>query len=169
MRVGVWSRHFSNWKYVLQKALAIAISGTAVLAFSELVFAIITGIFTQHDTSVEFLQDIVHYKEEYFFENPMLYFVLIFTSHIAYYFCFLIFAIGVSSFFKNKIAVIVSPFIVASAFELAFPPALQPNVVMQPYSKAFTIGGYGTLVAIYLVLGIAMLIVSEGIYQRRGN
>ena len=158
-----------NLKYVCQKAFAIALSGTIVLAFSELLLAVLTGLLTHHDTSIEFIQGIVSFKEDFFIDNPMLYFVLIYVSHIVYYFCFLIFATGITSFFKNKIAVIVAPFIIASALDMILPTALQPNVVMQPYRGTFCIGGYGVLIGIYVITGLVLLMISEKIYQKRGN
>ena len=158
-----------NLKYVMQKAIAIALSGTVILAFSEMILAVITGLLTQHDTSIEFIQGIVSFKEAFFIENPMLYFVLIYFSHITYYFCFLVFAIGLTSFLKNKLAVIVAPFIMVGVLDMILPTALQPNVVMQPYRKTFQIGGYVALIGIYVIVGLILLMVSEKFYQKRGN
>lgn len=158
-----------NLKYVCQKAFAIALSGTVILAFSEMLLAVITGLFTQHDTSIEFMQGIVSFREEFFIDNPLLYFVLIYMSHIVYYFCFLLFALGVTSFLKNKLAVIVTPFIIVGVMDMILPAALQPNVVMRPYQGAFRIGGYGALMGIYVTVGFILLMVSEKIYQQKGN
>lgn len=158
-----------NLKYVVHKAFAIALSGTVIVAFSEMVFAVVTGLLTQHDTSLEFMQGIVSFKEDFFIDNPMLYFVLVFISHIIYYFGFLIFAIGVTSFLNNKIAVIVVPFIIVGILDMVLPTALQPNVVMRPYQGTFCIGGYGVLIGIYVIVGLLLLMVSERIYQKRGN
>lgn len=158
-----------NLKYVIQKAFAIALSGTIILAFSEMVLAIVTGLFTQHDTSIEFMQEIVSFKEDFFIDSPMLYFVLVFVSHIIYYFSFLVFAIGVTSFLQNKIAVIVAPFIIVGVLDFVLPTALQPNVVMRPYLSTFSIGGYGILISIYVIVGSILLMVAEKLYQKRGN
>lgn len=158
-----------NLKYVMQKAFAITLSGTVILAFSEMVLAVITGLLTQHDTSLEFMQGIVSFKEDFFIDNPMLYFVSIYISHIIYYFCFLIFAIGITSFLKNKIAVIVTPFIMVGVLDMILPTAMQPNVVMRPYQGTFSIGGYGVLIGIYVIVGLILLMVSEKFYQKRGN
>lgn len=158
-----------NLKYVIQKAFAIAFSGTVVLSFSEMVLALITGLLTQHDTSLEFMQGIVSFKEDFFIENPMLYYFLIFAAHIVYYFGFLIFAIGITSFLKNRIAVIVAPFLIVGVLDMILPTKLQPNVVMQPYYETFSIGGYGVLIGIYVIVGLILLMVSEQCYQKRGN
>lgn len=158
-----------NLKYVCQKAFAIALSGTIVLAFSELLLAVITGLLTQHDNSKEFIEGIVSFKEDFFIDNPMLYFVFIYVSHIVYYFCFLLFSIGITSFLKNRIAVIAAPFIIVGMMDMILPTALQPNVVTQPYRGAFRIGGYGFLMGIYVIIGFSLLMVSEKIYQKRGN
>lgn len=158
-----------NRKYVFQKALAIALSGTAVLAFSEMVFAVLTGLRTEHDTSLEFMQGIVTFREDFFLANPLLYFVLIYVSHIVYYFCFLIFATGITSFFKSRIAVMAAPFLVMSVLDIALPVALQPNAVMRPYYREFCFGGYGALIGLYLAVGFVLLMVSEKIYQKKGN
>lgn len=158
-----------NLKYIIHKTFAIALSGTALLAFSEMFFAVVTGLLTQHDTSLEFIQGIVSFKEDFFIDNPMLYFVLVFISHIIYYFCFLIFAVGVTSFLKNKIAVIVTPFIIVGILDMVLPTALQPNVVMRPYQEAFCISGYSVLIGIYVIAGLILFLASEKIYQKRGN
>ena len=115
-----------NLKYVIQKAFAIALSGTIILAFSEMVLAIVTGLF-------------------------------------------LVFAIGVTSFLQNKIAVIVAPFIIVGVLDFVLPTALQPNVVMRPYLSTFSIGGYGILISIYVIVGSILLMVAEKLYQKRGN
>ena len=64
--------------------LHIALSGTIILAFSEMLLAVITGLLTQHDTAMEFLQGKVFFKEDFFIDNPMLYFVLIYVSPLTY-------------------------------------------------------------------------------------
>ena len=158
-----------NAKYVMQKALAIALSGTVILAFAEMVFAVFTGLLTQHDTSVEFMQGIVSFQEDFFMDAPYMYFVFVYVSHIIYYFCFLIFAMGITSFLKNRIAVIIAPFIITGVLDMTLPPAVQPNVAMQPYYRAFSLGGYGVLIGIYLVAGLFLLTVSEQLYQNRCN
>lgn len=158
-----------NLRYVIHKAFAIALSGTVLLACSEMVFAVLTGLLTQHDTALEFIQGIVSFKEDFFIDNPLLYFVLVFVSHIIYYFGFLVFAIGVTSFFKNKIAVIVTPFIIVGVLDMVLPTALQPNVVMRPYQGTFSINGYGVLIGTYIIVGLILLMISEKIYQKRGN
>lgn len=158
-----------NRKYVFQKALAIALSGAAVLAFSEMIFAVLTGLRTEHDTSLEFMQGIVTFQEDFFLDSPMLYFVLVYASHVVYYFCFLIFATGITSFFKSRIAVMAAPFLVAGVLDIALPVALQPNAVMRPYYREFCFGGYGALIGLYLAVGFVLLMVSEKIYQKRGN
>ena len=126
-------------------------------------------VYTQHDTSIEFMQEIVSFKEDFFIDSPMLYFVLVFVSHIIYYFSFLVFAIGVTSFLQNKIAVIVAPFIIVGVLDFVLPTALQPNVVMRPYLSTFSIGGYGILISIYVIVGSILLMVAEKLYQKRGN
>lgn len=158
-----------NLRYVGQKVFAIALSGTVILAFAEMLFATITGLLTQHDTSVEFMQDIVSFREDFFMANPMLYFVCIYFSHVVYYFCFLIFAIGVTSFIKNRIAVMIVPFIIVGVLDTILPKALRPYVVMQPYYETFCIGGYVVLISIYVITGLVLLTVSERLYLKRGN
>lgn len=158
-----------NFKYVMQKTLAIALSGTIILASAEGLFAFFSGLLTQKDTSVEFMQQIVSFQESYFMSNPMSYFALIYISHIIYYFCFTIFAVGITSFLKNRIAVIAAPFIVVGVLDMALPITLQPNVVMQPYSQTFSLNGYGILISMYVITGLILLTLSESSYQKRGN
>ncbi len=158
-----------NRKYVVQKAAAIALSGTAILAFSEMVFAVIVGLLTQHDTSIEFIGELVFFHEDFFLAHPMLYYVFVYVSHVIYYFCFLIFAMGITSFIKNRIAVIAVPFIIVGVLDMVLPTALQPNVAMRPYQGAFRIGGYGVLIGFYVIAGFILLMISEKIYLKRGN
>ncbi|MCM1189229.1 MAG: hypothetical protein NC541_08015 [bacterium] len=150
-----------NAKYVLQKALAIAVSGTVLLAFCEMLFAVTACFLTQHDTSAEFMQGIVSFREDFFLAKPLLYFVFLYASHVAYYFCFLIFALGITSFFKNKIVVTVMPFIAVGVLDMVLPTALQPNVAMRPYFGTFSVGGYGILIGMYVAVGVLLLAVSE--------
>ncbi|MCM1026906.1 MAG: hypothetical protein NC432_10755 [Roseburia sp.] len=158
-----------NRRYAAQKTLAVALSGTIFLGFCELIFAVLTGFLTQHDTSPEFLQGIVSFREAFFLDYPTLYFALLYGSHLLYYFCFLIFAVGITSFLKNKLAVLAAPFIVMGALDLMLPTALQPNVVMQPYRRGFSVGGYGVLISAYVIVGVVLLAVSERFYQKRGS
>ena len=151
-----------NFKYVMQKTLAI-------LASAEGLFAFFSGLLTQKDTSVEFMQQIVSFQESHFMSNPMSYFALIYISHIIYYFCFTIFAVGITSFLKNRIAVIAAPFVVVGVLDMALPITLQPNVVMQPYSQTFSLNGYGILISMYVIAGLILLTLSESSYQKRGN
>ena len=153
----------------MQKTLAIALSGTIILASAEGLFAFFSGLLTQKDTSVEFMQQIVSFQESHFMSNPMSYFALIYISHIIYYFCFTIFAVGITSFLKNRIAVIAAPFIVVGVLDMALPITLQPNVVMQPYSQTFSLNGYGILISMYVITGLILLTLSESSYQKRGN
>ena len=102
-------------------------------------------------------------------DNPLLYFVLIYISHVIYYFCFMIFSLGITSFLNNKIAVIVVPFIIAAVLDTILPTALQPNVAMQPYREGFRIGGYVVLIGIYVIAGSVLLMVSEKWYLKRGT
>lgn len=158
-----------NRSYAAQKALAVALSGTAFLGFCEMVFAVLAWFFTHHDTSPEFLQEIVFFREDFFKGNPLLYFLLLYGSHLLYYFCFLVFAVGITSFLKNRLAVMAAPFVIMGALDLILPTALQPNVVMQPYRRGFSVGGYGVLIGAYVIVGVVLLALSERIYQKRGG
>ena len=157
-----------NLKYVINKVLAIAFSGTIILAGSEFLFAVISFFLTSHDTSIEFMKNIVAYKEAFFLNKPLTYFVFIYLSHIIYYFSFIIFSVGITSFLKNKIAVIITPFIVVGLLDMVLPLFLQPNVVMLPFLNNFDLYGYGILVISYIIIGIILIIVSEKIYLYKG-
>jgi hypothetical protein len=156
-------------RYILHKVLAIVLSGTILLGISEILFAGITYAMTEHDTSAEFLQEIVYFKTDYFMNNPLKYFVLIYISHIIYYFCFLIFSVGITSFIKNKIAVIIVPFIFVVILEMTLTTMLMPSVVMQPYYDDFSFAGYLILNLIYVVVGLFSLYICEKIYTRKGS
>lgn len=76
---------------------------------------------------------------------------------------------GITSFLKNRIAVIAAPFVVVGVLDMALPITLQPNVVMQPYSQTFSLSGYGILISMYVIAGLILLTLSESSYQKRGN
>ena len=119
-------------KYLLQKVMAIAISGTVILIVAEVMFAIITYIFTYHDVSLEFIENLAIYKYSLFLQHPYLYFLFILFMQVIYYFCFLLFSIGITSFLKNKVAIIIIPFLVIGILDMILPTSIQPNVAMQP-------------------------------------
>lgn len=172
------TNHFRNFmiarkgikKYLLHKTFAIVLAGTIILISAESMFAMITYFLTYPDLSKEFLENIVHYHETYFFQHPYLYFGMVLVSHALYYFCFLFFAIGIASLFKNKIAVIILPFLCVGILDLILPSILQPNVVMQfYYSRNFSAYGYIGLVIAYVWVGVALLIFSEHKYRKQGH
>ncbi|MCF0131971.1 MAG: hypothetical protein HUJ71_09565 [Pseudobutyrivibrio sp.] len=158
-----------NRKYVTQKLMAIVLSGTLIFALSELLFAGLTYLKTAHDTELEYIQDIVSYRADCFISNPFRYFGMIYILHVVYYLCFLIFAVGITSFIKNRIAVVIVPFIVTSLLDMGLPTELQPYVVMRPYYFSFSLKGYIILNLLYVLVGIAVLIISEISYARKGN
>ena len=114
------------------------------------------------------MKNIVAYKEAFFLNKPLTYFAFIYLSHIIYYFSFIIFSVGITSFLKNKIAVIITPFIVVGLLDMVLPLFLQPNVVMLPFLNNFDLYGYGVLVISYIIIGIILTIVSERIYLYKG-
>ncbi|MCD8326808.1 MAG: hypothetical protein LUC90_09075 [Lachnospiraceae bacterium] len=158
-----------NRKYALQKEFAVALSGTVVLSFAELLFAVISALLTERDLSLEYMEGIVSYKEDFFLRSPFLYFALIFVSHLVYYFFFTIFSLGITSFLKNKIAVLVTPFVAATVMDVILPAALRPNVVMRPYNRSFSPFGFLLLICLYGIIGHVALMMSERIYLKKGN
>jgi len=156
-------------KYIFDKVFAIAIAGVVVLGAAELLFGIITGIFTAHDYNLKFLENIVSYREDVFFKSPMAYFGKVYASHLLYYFSFLIFAVGITAYIKNKIAIIVIPFVAVGLLDMVLPQNLQPNVVMQPYVPLFSPIGYIVLILGYVIVGIASITVFEMLYMKKGN
>jgi hypothetical protein len=81
----------------------------------------------------------------------------------------LIFSVGITSFIKNKIAVIVVPFIFVDILDMILTTMLQPNVVMRPYNDNFSFEGYLILNLIYVVVGLFSLYICEKICARKGN
>lgn len=156
--------------YILHKVLAIALAGTIVLISAEFIFGVLTFLLTYHNTSKEFLQNIVSYQEAFFFKHSYAYYMLLLLSHALYYFCFLFFATGIASFFKNKIAVIIVPFLFVAILDMILPPIMQPNVVMQfNYSSNFSLYGYCALLISYVIIGIGLLTLSEHRYSKVGH
>lgn len=158
-----------NKKYLFQKILAIVLSGTIILGFSELLFGLVSYFITYHDTGKEFTKNVVISKYEFFFNaRPYLFFILTYLSHILYYFCFLFFAAGITSFLKNKIAIIITPFIASTVVEKITPPFMQANVVMQPFNHSFDLSGYFLILPFYLIIGIILIIIADQLYLRKG-
>ncbi|WP_416325167.1 hypothetical protein [[Eubacterium] hominis] len=157
-------------KYLIKKIMAIAISGTMLLAMAELCFAIITYFFTYHDVDLEFIENLVSYKESFFLKNPYVYFLLLFGMQTIYYFSFIVFSVGITAMLKNKIAIIIVPFLIVGVLDMIFPSFLQPNVVMQPLiSTNFTLYGFIIMIIVYLLIGIISYVLNENRYLKSGN
>ena len=155
--------------YSFQKMLAIALAGAIILGFAQLLFAAVSYVFTSHDLNIEFIENLTHYNEAFFLNNPYKYFAYILISQIVYYFSLLIFSIGITSLLKNKVVIILTPFIAVAFLDMILPLFMQPNVVTQPMYPNFTIDGYLFLIVLYLVLGLATFAYSEMNYYRKGN
>lgn len=156
-------------KYLFNKIIAIAISGTLLLGFSEFLFYFITYFFTSPSTKSEYIKDLIYYNEDFFISKPILYFVIIFLLHIVYYFAFTIFAVGITSILKRKTAVIIVPFLLVAIFDLVLPVPLQPNVVMQPNKNSnFTLTNYAIIILLYIIVGSIFYIQSEKRYKKQG-
>lgn len=157
-------------KYRIQKMLAIAISGVLLLSFSELLFMGITYFLTYHDMNLEFIQGLMTFQEKLFLQHPFEYYFMILCFRFLYYFCFTIFAVGITSMLKNKIAVFITPFIIVGVLDMVLPITFQPNVIMQPMSSSyFSIFGYLCLIGFYVMIGVLLYLVSEKRYAKQGN
>lgn len=157
-------------KYILSKIFTIALSGTIVLGSAECLFGIISYMFTQHDTSLEFISGIVSFKTNYFYEEPLKYFIFVYISHIIFYFSFLFFATGITAFFKNKIAITIIPFLAMTILDMILPLSMKPNVLMKPHISAnFSMGSFFMMMTLYIILGVILVYISEKIYLKRGN
>lgn len=159
-----------NTKYIFQKVIAIAFSGTIVLVAAEVTFALVTYVFTYHDISMEFIENLVIYKYPFFLQHPYIYFLSILLMQTIYYFCFLVFSIGITAFLKNKVAIIIMPFLAVGILDMLLPISVQPNVVMQPIvSTQYSTYGFCFLVFVYIVCGASLIILSEYYYLKQGN
>lgn len=156
-------------KYLFNKIIAIAISGTLLLGFSEFLFYFITYFITLPSTELEYIKDLIRYKEALFIAQPIFYFTLLLLLHIIYYFAFTIFAVGISSIFKKKSAVIMIPFLLVAILDLVLPISLQPNVVMQPnISTNFTLKNYVILILAYITVGMICYVLNEKKFKKHG-
>lgn len=156
-------------KYLLNKIIAIALSGTLLLGFSEFLFYFITYFFTVTSTDLEYVKDLINYNEALFIAKPIFYFALLLLLHIIYYFAFSIFAVGITSYFKRKSAVIITPFLLVAILDIVLPTYIQPNVVMQPNkSSNFTLNNYVILILAYIIVGIICYVLNEKRIKKQG-
>lgn len=116
-------------KYLFNKIVAIAISGTLLLGFSEFLFYFITYFFTSPSTDLKYVKDLINYNEKLFIAKPFFYFVLLLMLHIIYYFAFTICAVGITSILKRKSAVIITPFLLIAILDLILPTSIQLHVI----------------------------------------
>lgn len=156
-------------KYLFNKIIAIAISGTLLLGFSEILFYFITYFITSPSTDLEYVENLIHYNEELFIAKPVVYFALLLLLHIIYYFAFAVFAVGVTSILKRKSAVIIIPFLLVAILDLVLPIPVQPNVVMQANKFSyFTLNSYTILILAYIIVGVISYILNEKRINKRG-
>ncbi len=156
-------------RYLLNKIIAIAISGTLVIGSSEFIFYFITYFFTSPSTDLEYVKDLIKYNETLFIAKPFIYFAFLLFLHIIYYFSFTIFAVGITSILKRKSAVIITPFLLVAILDLILPIHIQPNVVMQPNkSLDFKLNNYIILILSYILVGIICYVLNEKRIKKQG-
>lgn len=159
-----------NARYLWHKILAIIMSGVLIVGLGEALFYGGSFLFTWHDNEGEYIAGIVENAESLFYQDAKKYYFVIFILHLIYYAAFLLFSVGVTSFLKNKIAILLLPFLISSMFELIMPPFMQPNVLLLPWvSDTYNIYGFVALVVLYCLMGITCLLVSEKKYCRNGT
>ncbi|MEE3471000.1 MAG: hypothetical protein VZR24_10065 [Butyrivibrio hungatei] len=156
--------------YLWHKIISIILSGVVIVGLAEGVFYSCSYIFTSHDVAGEYIYGIVENKNSIFYRDATRYFAMIFGMHLVYYAAFLLFSVGVTSFFKNRIAILSLPFLISSAFELIMPSFMQPNVVMLPWiSFKYSVEGYIVLVIMYCFIGVICLNITEKLYYRNST
>ncbi len=154
-------------KYLVHKILAIAIAGTCILAISELLFFSITYFMTCPSVDMEYIEGLVCYKEDFFRMNTGAYLAIIFILQVIYYIALSIFSIGITSMLSNKVAILITPFLVVSILDLILPISFQPNVAMQPMvSSEFKLSGYWGLIVMYIVVGFITFYITEIRYKK---
>lgn len=159
-----------NKKYMIQKVLAIVISGTFILAIAELLFTIVVYFMTYHDKTFDFLDGLVLGQFSSFFHNePYQFIIYSYLMHVLYYFAFLFFAIGITSFLKHKIAIIITPFIASTILEAILPKSMQPNVTMHAIYPEFNLGSYFIIVVLYIIVGIFLTVLADQLYLKKGS
>ncbi len=156
-------------RYLCHKVFSIIIAGVAVVGFAEVLFYSGTYLFTMHDSTGEYIADIVENEKSLFYQDANKYVLLVFGVRLIYYAAFLMLSIGITSFFKNRIAILLLPFLVSSIFEMIMPLHMQPNVILLPWTSLdYSMYGYLATVALYCFIGIVCLFLSEKLFYKNG-
>ncbi len=163
------SREGKN-RYFCHKVLSIIIAGVVIVGLAEIIFYGVSYIYTSHDSTGEYIYGIVENKDSIFYQDASQYCALVFGSHLVYYASFLFFSVGITSFFKNRIAILLLPFLISSGFELILPSFMQPNVLLLPWiTSEYSVYGYIGMVIMYCCVGIICLTITEKLYYRNST
>lgn len=156
-------------KYILTKFISILISGLVVVIFSELLFYCVTYFFTYDMTNPELFENFVRYRLDWFQSNPFGYFVHILLLRYVYYIAILVFGIGITSFIKSKIAIIVTPFLTITILDVILPKSYAPITMIKPYSyDYFNYVNFAILTFILLFVGISAFVLNEKVVGVKG-
>lgn len=156
-------------KYVLTKFISIMLSGLFVIIFSELLFYCVTYFFTYNIINPELFENFIHYHLDWFQNNPFGYFVHILLLRYIYYIAILIFSIGITSFIKSKIAIIVLPFLIITILDVILPKTYAPFSMIKPYSyDYFSYMNFAILICGLCFIGICAYSIHEKVVRDRG-
>lgn len=158
-----------NRRYLFNKVFSIVAAGVAVVGFAELLFYSGTYLFTMHDSTGEYVAGIVANESSLFYQDAGKYSLFVFGLRLVYYAAFLVLAVGITSFFKNRMVILLLPFLVSCILEMIMPPYMQPNVLLLPWiSQNYSLCGYLATVALYCFIGIVCLFLSEQLFYKNG-
>lgn len=156
-------------KYIFKKFVAILFSGLVVVVISELLFYCVTYFFTYAIINHELFENFVRYRLDWFKSDPFGYFVHILLLRYIYYAVLLIFSIGITSFIKSKIAIIVTPFLTITILDVIIPKVYAPFSMIKPYSyDYFNYINFGVVLIILFFVGICAFVVNEKVVRNRG-
>lgn len=154
-------------KYLTNKVNAICISGGLVLFIPQIMYSLVLSIVARPVIYYPFDYRAIGLIPSLYDSNPELYILMTAIIHFVFGYAFTAFAIGVTSFFKNKATLLIMPFISTLIFDMTVSLLLkQEGIGIFSAYKFMHIGNYtfklliSTCIVIYL-MGLFIIIGVE--------
>lgn len=149
-------------RYLINKLLAIVISGLFIVISAELIFYTISFFLTYPVTGKEFLENTVSYDIDFFLKFPYLYFLKIQLLRVTYYFALVVFSVGITSKLDSKTSILLTPFLVITLLDSVLPQQFAPYTMIRPYSYSnFSLIRFIAIISLYIIIGVLSLYLNE--------
>lgn len=148
--------------YLIDKIIGILFGTVISIMIGQMIAFGVIYLFSSHEVHIDVMQNIVSGPYETLFLNtPYVFWLMQIIVQIGYMFAFLIFSIGIASFFKNHLYLYILPFMIHTFISVVMPMPYKLTTIADMFNSEFRLENYLIAIAILSIVGIMMLIYNE--------